>query len=238
MKKILRILLSIAVVSLTMSLVSAQIPKNGLIAYYPFQGNVSDASGNERHGIATAISYDTDASAIPSSSAVFTKGSAIDIPSLTGLQFRPITYSLWVYLSGVESNRQTVLIGRKQAWNQEDGGVCVETRFGYQNELMYHTGKTSMTSGLTLGLGHWYHIVFTQDINSQASFYVNGELLVSQLFTAAQTATSFPFRLGAESALATSPPTKAFLTGKWTTSGFTTAPFHRLKSPISITRNG
>ena len=202
MKTILRLLLSIAVVSLTISFAAAQIPTNGLIAYYPFQGNVSDASGNERNGVATAITYDTDIAGRPASSAVFVNGSAVDIPSLTGFQFRPITYSLWVYFSNIQSDRETTLIGRKRAYAQSDGGVTVETRWAVNNELSYSTGGTIITSGFALDIGKWYHIVFTQDAQTEASFYVNGELLSSQPFTAVQDTDTFPFRLGAESALA------------------------------------
>ena len=173
----------------------------GLVAYYPFNGNADDESGNERNGVATAITYDTDITGQPASSAVFANGSAVDIPSLTGFQFRPVTYSLWVYFSNIQSNRETTLIGRKRAWAQSDGGVTVETRWAVNNELKYSTGGTIITSGFEFDIGQWYHIVFTQDAQSEASFYVNGELLSSQPFTAVQDTDTFPFRLGAESAL-------------------------------------
>ena len=171
------------------------------MAYYPFNGNSNDESGFRRDGVATAITYNSDFLGHSGKSAFFTTGSAIDIPDLTGIQFRPTTYCLSVYLNSVQENSQTTLIGRKQAWNQEDGALTIETRFGQNRELMYHTGGTAMTSGLTLDIGQWYQIIFTQDANYHASFYVNGRLLKNQIFTAEQTAMAFPFRLGAESAL-------------------------------------
>ena len=103
-----------------------------------------------------------------------------------------------VYLNSVQENSQTTLIGRKQAWNQEDGALTIETRFGQNRELMYHTGGTAMTSGLTLDIGQWYQIIFTQDANYHASFYVNGRLLKNQIITAEQTAMGsgfFPVKL-------------------------------------------
>ena len=38
----------------------AQIPTNGLVAYYPFNGNANDASGNGNNGIVNGATLTTD----------------------------------------------------------------------------------------------------------------------------------------------------------------------------------
>ena len=69
----------------------------GLLAYYPFNGNSNDESGFRRDGVATAITYNSDFLGHSGKSAFFTTGSAIDIPDLTGIQFRPTTYCLGLF---------------------------------------------------------------------------------------------------------------------------------------------
>lgn len=46
-------------VNLTL-LVKAQIPTNGLVAYYPFNGNANDESGNGHNGSVTGATLITD----------------------------------------------------------------------------------------------------------------------------------------------------------------------------------
>lgn len=38
----------------------AQAPTNGLVGYYPFNGNANDASGNNNNGVVTNVTLTTD----------------------------------------------------------------------------------------------------------------------------------------------------------------------------------
>ena len=47
-------------VIITPASVNEQIPTNGLLAYYPFNGNANDTSGNGNNGIATDVTLTSD----------------------------------------------------------------------------------------------------------------------------------------------------------------------------------
>jgi hypothetical protein len=66
----------------------------GLVAYYPFDGNVNDESGNNNTATPLNISYGADQNSSVNSAAQFLRGSAIDVPSLNSIPFKPITYGL------------------------------------------------------------------------------------------------------------------------------------------------
>src|ERR1017187_7321522 len=73
---------------------------NGLVAYYPFDGNVSDASGKNNNGDAYNVSYGTNRFSIPSKSAYFNASlsSYVNLPNiatnLSGLS--KATFSFWI----------------------------------------------------------------------------------------------------------------------------------------------
>jgi len=58
MKKYLLSILTITIVIVTT--IQAQIPTNGLVAYYPFSGNTNDASGNGNNGTVNGATLTTD----------------------------------------------------------------------------------------------------------------------------------------------------------------------------------
>jgi hypothetical protein len=174
----------------------------GMVAYYPFDGNAVDETGHVNAGIETNVAYASSRFGNPSNAANFSAAdSSIEIPSLQGLGFRPATYSMWVKFNQLPLIGDGItLIGRMQAWNQEDGGLVIFNVLGYENELCYYTGGNITGSGFRPESNVWYHIAFSYTQEGVASFYVNGVLMRSILFTAPQ-ATGLPFRIGANSIL-------------------------------------
>lgn len=53
-------ILIISICMLNISILMAQIPSNGLVAYYPFNGNATDVSGNNHNGTVVNAIPDTD----------------------------------------------------------------------------------------------------------------------------------------------------------------------------------
>lgn len=74
--------------------VPSYIPTNGLIGWYPFNGNTNDESGNGNDGVNNGGVLDSDKDGNPSSSYYFDGNSGIDIPnsSLQG----DFTISFWM----------------------------------------------------------------------------------------------------------------------------------------------
>lgn len=76
-----------------------QIPTDGLVAYYPFNGNANDESGNGNNGTVNGATLTTDRHGNPNSSynfRGFNYGDKITIPNNSSLSFsNEISISLW-----------------------------------------------------------------------------------------------------------------------------------------------
>ncbi|MEI7733405.1 MAG: LamG-like jellyroll fold domain-containing protein [Verrucomicrobiota bacterium] len=69
---------------------------NGLVAYYPFNGNANDASGNANHGVATNVTYGLGHLGVAGSAASFNGiSSFVYVTNLFSSQPPQITYSIW-----------------------------------------------------------------------------------------------------------------------------------------------
>ena len=76
---------------------------NGLVAYYPFNGNANDESGGARHGVVNGATLGTNRFGLANSAYVFNGASFVDFPNAPqlGLPNTAFTVSLWVQAAGV-----------------------------------------------------------------------------------------------------------------------------------------
>ena len=171
--------------------VPSYVPTNGLVGYWPFNGNANDESGNGNNGTVneavltsdrngytnSAYSYDglNDYIQVPHSSSI----------SITG----DITMSAWVKTNGSNGqNYQTIISKRETYWTTEYG-----TALSYHNSVIHNT---KFLSARALGMGNqeqgwsstpyiynaWEHWVVTIS-NSQMKIYKNGILDQIQAFS-------------------------------------------------------
>ena len=177
---------------------------NGLVAYYPFNGNALDASANHNNGNPTNVFYTKDRFGQTNSAADFSVGKAVvECPTLFSLAYYPVTYSVWFdlysYVARAESpgGSTMTLVGRDQGGVNGGGALSVysETAVSVSNELYYYTGG-AVRSHQTAPTNRWTHLVFTFDSSRLTTFYLDGKPVHSEVFTAVQGA-AIPFRIGA-----------------------------------------
>ena len=84
----------------------AQIPKDGLVAHYPFNGNANDMSGNGNHGIIYGATLTTDRCEKPNSAYYFDGKSYIRVPYSPSLNSHTneLTVSFWAYSNSANLN--------------------------------------------------------------------------------------------------------------------------------------
>jgi hypothetical protein len=68
---------------------------NGLVAYYPFNGNANDVGGNNLNGAVNGAVLTTDRFGNPNKAYSFNTNQDITIPNSSSLNTFPITISLW-----------------------------------------------------------------------------------------------------------------------------------------------
>jgi hypothetical protein len=165
-------------------------PTNGLIAYYPFNGNANDGSGNNNNGVVQGVTLVQDRRGTPNGAYRFSDGTRIVVSNSPSLTLNnAYTFSGWFNLRSFE--------GR----NGNDGGLSatagVQTIFSkdcdrswlYLMIIPAPDGQPRMNfSGGTwpgylsgfarLNLNTWVHLVQTHDQGNTA-LYINGNMVAA-----------------------------------------------------------
>ncbi len=153
------------------------MPTSGLIAYYPFNGNANDESGNTTNGINNGGTFVNDRAGNPSKAIQFNGSSWVDIG--TTLQNNPFTINFWVYVPALPSsgnnyaliskldNNSPHLYKNHEIYLQSNGKVNIIIAGG--------TIWNNFTSIGTLTTNNWKMLTLSYN-GSTASFYINGVL--------------------------------------------------------------
>lgn len=179
MKKIVFMLFAIA----TISIASAQIPTNGLVSYYPFNGNANDTISSN-NGTVNGATLTTDRFGNPNSAYNFkaNQGNNISIPTNT-FHFSNYTYSFWINMSKLPNSGDRSVIMSIGGMGGDQGVSINNDYFGgvemFDGVGSYSSGSTAIyTNGPGLDTGSWYHIVSVRDTN-YVKTYINGQLAVT-----------------------------------------------------------
>ena len=177
--------------------VFAQVPgavsTNGLIAYWPFNGNANDVSGNAKNGTVTGATLTNDRFGSANSAYNFSGAAQfITCPSISELNgSSSASFSLWVKINGNNSWTNCNL-GCAQYFLSRDGDFS-STRIGisyYPKNQLFGAGIGGFGSGFGAGSTNtypvpqstWHHIVFTIG-GGFVKLYVNGVFNSSSVFT-------------------------------------------------------
>ena len=183
MKKHILPLLAITMIIATT--IQAQIPTNGLIAYYPFNGNANDSSGNGKNGIAQNISYASDRFGHLNSCVSFPiSNSSSQIDLGTSINPSQFTISIWINQSNITTTGFNVPISKYYNTNG------FEIQAGKNLALIVPNGTTwsAMIDSSSRNLNKWYHVVATFN-GAYAKLYLNG-VQIKCLISPANTAYS------------------------------------------------
>jgi len=177
MKKLLFVLLVLSVT--VKAQVPSYVPSNGLVAYYPFNGNANDASGNGNNGVVNGATLTSDRNGNPNSAYSF-NGANISIPHNSNfgiIQTGQETISLWAFLEGAQTTQH--LIGKRpngaQSFNWQ-----MSFNYGANQGLTFSGGIPGNTYGLVSNYRlpnlQWVNIVGTYSAGIW-SLFVNGVLI-------------------------------------------------------------
>ena len=177
--------------------VPSYVPTNGLVGWWGFNGNAQDGSGNGNHGtIVGSITNTTDRFGIANSALFFNGNDChIPLPTLNTLPYRPISYSAWVivnsYFPITFGHKFRAIAGRNTAGVGDCGVIGFWSDGGYPSSqqntfLMWRGGGSTGSPPLAATsppLNQWVHVVYTQEINGDWKWYMNGALSNSGNFT-------------------------------------------------------
>ena len=197
----MKVFCSFLVVLLTLCLIVRADLTSGLLAYYPFDGNADDVSGNGRAGTvhgATWISNGVHGGACHFASiSEYISAPDAGLPSGDA----PRTISLWLMLESSYTDSLTgmLIYGTNQSNKRIELGI--DWRLG-RNRYYFSPGGTAMlTDAVAAGPGTWAHLVYTYGGAGEHHLYVNGQISdgLSELGGAINTVLTGQLVLGGQS---------------------------------------
>lgn len=167
---------------------------DGLVAYYPFNGNADDLSGNENNGyIVGSVTYTTDRFG-NMNEAIQLDGTNgyVEVPNSTSLQSptNGITLTGWVYL---ENYTDFGIVMKTNSNTYGEYGLDFQS--GYPGDWFWINESDGFLSNVSFELSTWYFVVATLDGNN-ATVYVNGNIVGSNVLTGPIQADENPLTMG------------------------------------------
>jgi hypothetical protein len=183
-----KILLFVMGLILTTQLMNAQVPSyiptNGLVGYWPFNGNANDESGNGNNGtvISGLLSNDRLGNA---NSSYYLNGQTdyITVPAASNMLPNRLTLSVWVKIpSNYNGNNGIGPIIRARfygyiLWFDSSNGSIIH--------ILHHNSSTATTTNTTNNINdnQWHQIVGTFD-GTNNKLYLDGQLISTDTTTA------------------------------------------------------
>ena len=180
MKKLLFVLLILSVVT-SYAQIPSYVPTNGLVGYWPFNGNANDESGNGNNGTVNGATLTSDRFGNANSAYLFSGTQTINVPHNNSLNLKSnYAISLWYLPTDVPNPAVDILIkgandftGRPY-YLRHHGASNANQGFAFRHATGTYPGSPSIeiTSELP-SLNNWHHVLINI-VDSLASFYVDG----------------------------------------------------------------
>ncbi len=168
---------------------------DGLVAYYPFDGNADDSSGNGNDGTVYGATLTTDRNNNSNSAYDFDGSNDHilvaddDLLDLIG----EYSYGFWVYPESFGNHYTGLLLYGMATQDYAHYGMSFDTG----GELVLWSGggsRTDIKSNYQLGLNNWSHILVTHEGSgiNETKLFVNGEHVESFTMSNATASSSDP----------------------------------------------
>lgn len=168
---------------------------SGLVAYYPFNGNANDMSGNGNNAVQVSATLTADRHGNPNSAYNFaglSNPQIIRVPNSSTLQFgNQASFSLWVRMNsyfGMDGWGNATPNGVHMLFSKDFDQCCLYEAIGGQADGNFSSGgcTNGWYSGINFGdtipgssIGQWMNMtyVFTP---TEGRMYANGQLIASK----------------------------------------------------------
>jgi hypothetical protein len=177
----MRKIFTIAIIALSMN-VFGQVPTNGLVGYWPFNGNANDESGNGHNGTVSGATLTTDRFGNANKAYSFNGTSNYIMTNYTGvLGNNNRTICAWVKVQNISSFSTIVGYGSTSSANGgTDSYTCMLRNDGTEGiSLDIDGARITKSSSVTSSAWHFYVWVFDNSISSSISdvkIYADGIL--------------------------------------------------------------
>ncbi len=174
----------------------------GLVAYYPFNGNANDASGNGNNGIPVDTTLIADRFGNPNSAYDFNgQSSRINIADNGTVNLtRDFSIGAWVKPRTLNPTAINDIITKHNAGSNSNGTWAFQL---YQSLPTFSATPyfdPVVNAGQSMGLGVWTHVLFTYEkVTGRWRYYINGSQTASGIRSYSIFPNGLPLLIGCES---------------------------------------
>lgn len=175
-KTLLSFSFSLVFISVLLTKLNAQIPQDGLIGYYKFDGNTDDSSASSNDGNSIGVLSYTEDRLGSENGALWLQGGFIDLGRPDEYEtITAISIAVWVNTTKID-DWQAIFT----KWEGfEEGGFYLGLN-PEGNVIRWNMDVPNPIDADTVSINEWYHIVATYD-GDTSNLYMNG-VLVKQEF--------------------------------------------------------
>lgn len=158
--------------------------RNGLLAFYPFNGNANDESGNGNNGFVNGATLDSDRFGNLLSSYSFNGASFISIQNKNLISPGPFSISCWIKLGTYfTTNFDNAIIGQWSASGDQKFLLSFREQNSYRGIGFYLNNGANQFSYYNTNwipsLTNWYHVVAVYSPGNYVETYINGHIIYS-----------------------------------------------------------
>jgi hypothetical protein len=177
-KTILFLVMAVAFTSQTLfAQVPSYVPTNGLVGYWPFNGNANDQSGNGNNGTVNGATLTTDRFGNANSAYQFLTNSEYINGIANSLNGTKFTVSLWVWIDGMNNTTLNCFKFGSIPQGSTDGGYRIYSNLnGEELGVQMANGSNLVGSNYNNNsLQNWHHVVGVYN-ESNLLLYIDGIL--------------------------------------------------------------
>ena len=174
---------------------------NGLIAYWPFDGNTNDLSGFGRNGTGTNLTATTDRFGVAGKAYHFDGSTSyVSVPDNVALRLNNTDFTLnaWIKLDSYNSSYLSTIVSKRFSGLNNGWLWGINGALNTPQGATYYgpgggTGNANAIGTTVLNTGQWYMVTCVYSLaNQQLSIYINGVLdnTSNNILSASATATA------------------------------------------------
>jgi len=173
MKSILTSLFSLVLCATLHAQLPSYVPADGLVGWWPFNGNANDESGNGNHGVVNGATLAEDRFGNAEAAYEFNGSELISAPN-QGTDLNTITLNCWIKLYDYVGRQS--LVG---CWNGDPNNSIRQYTLFTDNQLGFASQCTQeINSSGIIPLNSWQMATLTYNA-SEFSLYIDGQVTLS-----------------------------------------------------------
>lgn len=175
-KHLLTILALSGLITTSFAQIPSYVPTNGMIGWWPFDGNANDLSPNGNNGTVFGATPANDRNGNPNAAYAFDgQDDYIQVIPATAISNQVFSISMWFYQNSTFGEIEFICLGdiNGTSWGCTAGNNNFKVNYG---RGCGGTGSSPLNGAVQLQ--NWHHVVYVSNgVGGQSTIYLDGELL-------------------------------------------------------------